>query len=70
LLNSLHKKVELELIEIEDVGVCIRFSPLEHVHVIRTTQQDIDNFTQSLNDIIVSYLYKIQFESTLFFMKI
>ena len=66
MLNSLHKKVELELIEIEDVGVCIRFSPLEHVHVIRTTQQDIDNFTQSLNDIIVSYLYNIQFKSTFF----
>ena len=49
----MHKKLELELIEIEEVGVCIRFSPLEHVNVIGTTQQDIENFSQSLYDIIV-----------------
>ena len=59
-MNSLHKNIELELIEIENIGVCIRFSPLEHVNVNRTTQKEIDNFSQSLYDFIVGHFRKIK----------
>lgn len=52
LMNSLHKKFDLELIEIEKIGVCIRFSPLDHANVVTTFQQDLDAFSQSLYDVM------------------
>ena len=55
-MNSYHKKIELELIELDDVGVCIRFSPLDHCNVYNTSSEDLENFSQSLYDMIVSML--------------
>lgn len=52
LLNSLHKNIELELIEIETEGICIRYSPLEHANVFNTNEHDIKLFDKSLEDII------------------
>ena len=52
-MNSLHKKIEFELIEIEHEGICIRYSPLEHSNIYSTSQIDLDNFKKSLIDVIV-----------------
>jgi hypothetical protein len=52
-MNSMHKKIELELIEIGNEGVCIRYSPLEHANSFNTTDRDLDLFKKSLDDVIV-----------------
>lgn len=55
LMNSLHKKIELELIEIENEGICIRYSPLEHTNVYETNEYDMKKFDKSMEDIIVTF---------------
>jgi hypothetical protein len=51
-MNSLHKSIEFDLIEIGNEGICIRYSPLEHANIHGTNESDIDNFKKSLEDII------------------
>jgi hypothetical protein len=53
-MNSFNKTIELELIEIENVGICIRYSPLEHANIYGTTGYDMKLFDKSLEDIIVN----------------
>jgi hypothetical protein len=55
-MNSFHKKIELELIEIENEGICIRYSPLEHTNVYETNEYDMKKFDKSMEDIIVNFL--------------
>ena len=56
-MNSFNKNIELELIEIENVGVCIRYSPLEHANIYGTTGYDMKLFDKSLEDIIVNIYF-------------
>ena len=58
-MNSFHKNIELELIEIENVGICIRYSPLEHASIYGTTGHDMKLFDKSFEDIIVSIYLNI-----------
>ena len=51
-MNSLHKSIEFDLIEIGNEGICIRYSPLEHANIHGTNENDIDSFKKSLEDII------------------
>lgn len=51
-MNSLHKSIEFDLIEIGNEGICIRYSPLEHANIHGTNENDIDSFKKSLQDII------------------
>ena len=55
LMNSLHKKIELELIEIENEGICIKYSPLEHTNVYETNEYDMKKFDKSMEDIILTF---------------
>ena len=45
--------MEFELIEIENEGICIRYSPIEHVNVCGTNEHDIHVFDKTLDDLIV-----------------
>ncbi len=49
----MHKKIELEAFELENNGVCIRYSPMEHANVCGTAEYDLHMFSKSLDDIIV-----------------
>lgn len=55
-MNSLHRNIEFELIEIENEGICIRYSPLEHANILGTSEGDIKTFDKSLEDIIVIFI--------------
>jgi hypothetical protein len=52
LINSLHKSLDFELIEIKNEGVCIRYCPLDHVNVFGTLPSDLETFDKSLADIM------------------
>lgn len=53
LLNSEHKKIQLECIELDDEGVCIRYSPLEHIQLLKTQDDDMILFLKSFEEIVV-----------------
>ena len=53
-INSASKKVEFELIEIEKEGLCIRYSPIDHVNIHETSLDDFRDLNESLKEIIVS----------------
>jgi hypothetical protein len=52
LINSLHKSLDFELIEIRSEGVCIRYCPLDHVNIFGTLPSDLQTFDKSLADIM------------------
>jgi len=52
LLNSLHKKIDLDLIEIENEGVCIRYSPMDHANIYGTDENDLEEFAKSLSELM------------------
>lgn len=52
LLNSLHKKIDLDLIEIENEGVCIRYSPMDHANIYGTDENDLEEFANSLSELM------------------
>lgn len=66
LINSLHKKLDFELIHIQNEGFCIRYCPLDHVNIFGTQRSDLVNFEKSLQDIMTvldaSIKCKSQFE--------
>jgi hypothetical protein len=46
----LHKKIDLDLIEIENEGVCIRYSPMDHANITGTDENDLEEFATSLGE--------------------
>lgn len=66
-MNSLHKNIEFELIEIENEGICVRYSPLDHANIYGTNEQDLVFLSKSLEDIMVILIllipdYKLSLE--------
>lgn len=49
----MHQNVELELIEIQNEGTCIRFCPIEHINVLGTDEKNLEAFADSLDEMIV-----------------
>lgn len=46
--------MEFELLDIENEGVCIRFCPIDHVNIYHTTQKDINEFSKSFEQLMVT----------------
>lgn len=65
LLNSMHKKIELEAFELENNGVCIRYSPMEHANICQPVEYDLHMFSKSLDHIIVIIDASIKCKATL-----
>lgn len=55
IMNSMHQNVELELIEIQNEGTCIRFCPIEHINVLGTDEKNLEAFADSLDEMIVIF---------------
>jgi hypothetical protein len=64
LLNSLHKNIEFELFELENEGLCIRYSPLEHANIYGTNIHDLHVLNESFNDIVAILDASIKCRST------
>ena len=45
--------MEFDLIEIENEGLCIRYSSLEHCNLCGTNEKDLTNFEKSIKEILV-----------------
>lgn len=45
--------MEFELLEIENEGVCIRYCPIDHVNILNTTINDLNEFSNLLEQLMV-----------------
>ena len=52
-MNTMNHNVELELVEIQNEGTCIRFCPIEHINVLGTDEKNLEAFADTLDDMIV-----------------
>ena len=53
MLNSIHKKIRLDIITIKTEGICVRYSPIEHANVLKTNDEDIQKFIKSFEDVLL-----------------
>ncbi|CAF0713119.1 unnamed protein product [Brachionus calyciflorus] len=52
LLTNNNSKLEFELVEIENEGLCIRYCAFEHVNINETNFDDIIKFSKSVNELM------------------
>ena len=52
LVNSLHRSMDFELVEIKNEGVCVRYCPLDHANILGTQSSDLAYLDKSLADIV------------------
>lgn len=52
-MNSIHKKIRLDIITIKSEGVCIRYTPVEHANVLKTSDEDVEKFIKSFEDVLL-----------------
>ena len=43
----------MDAINIKNEGACIRYSPIEHANLIKTTDEDVEKFIKSFEDVLL-----------------
>ncbi len=52
LLNSVHKSVHLDIVNVKEEGLCIRYSPVEHANLLHTRDEDLSQFLKSFEEFL------------------